>query len=102
MGRSSLLVMDSTNRMQRALRQWLGAAACDFGLQYEEINEGVVGTAVSSGNELIRFMRPMRRMSRGDEKRDGIAGQKRTMLRKIAYFFQMNAELALVNTANRD
>ena len=61
--------------------------ACDFGLQYEEINEGVVGTAVSSGNELIRFTRPMRRMSRGDEKRDGIAGQKLTMLRKIAYFF---------------
>ena len=56
--------------------------ACDFGLQYEEIDEGVVVHAVSSGNELIRFTRPMRRMSRGDEKRDGTAGQKLTMFRK--------------------
>ena len=56
--------------------------ACDFGLQYEEIDEGVVVHAVSSGNKLIRFTRPMRRMSRGDEKRDGTAGQKLTMFRK--------------------
>jgi hypothetical protein len=53
-----------------------------FRRTYEEIDEGVVVHALSSGNELIRFTRPMRRMSRGDEKRDGTAGQKLTMLRK--------------------
>lgn len=48
--------------------------ACDFRVQYEEINAGMVCSANSSGDKLIRFSQLATKVSQSDETRYGMCG----------------------------